>query len=170
VISEPSPIPRYLFASINKYGQVYFLSKAYPTFSCTHLLSNSVAIRLLLKSGITQRITLPTVNTVILLGDRISTELLTTIERVMPKAQRIAVGMLLTEVGGVPVLSDKTTNLIKSIGKTLEGFQVDVKPVDKLVGANGQRIGELRVRALEKTKFLGYGPKFDSCAEWVETG
>jgi hypothetical protein len=68
------------------------------------LLSNAVAIRLLLKVGMTQKIKLHSVNTVILLGDRVTTELLTSIEKIMPNAKRIAVGMLLTEIGGIPVL------------------------------------------------------------------
>jgi hypothetical protein len=60
--------------------------------------------------------------------------------------------------------------MIKSIGRTLDGFQVDIKPVDKLVPSNGHQLGELRIRALEKTKFLGYGPDFNACLEWIETG
>lgn len=63
-----------------------------------------MAIRLLLKVGMTQKIVLPSVSSVILLGDRVSAELLTSIEKVMPNAKKIAVGMLLTEVGSVPIL------------------------------------------------------------------
>lgn len=51
-----------------------------------------------------QKIKLPSVQTVILLGDRVTTELLTSIEKVMQNAKRIAVGMLLTETGALPVL------------------------------------------------------------------
>ncbi|KAI6182755.1 AMP-binding domain-containing protein [Aphelenchoides bicaudatus] len=109
VISEPSPIPRFLFSTINKY-------------KCTTLLSNAVAIRLLIKAGITQKIKLPSVNSV------------------MPSAKKIAVGMLFTETGSVPILSDKTTNMLKSIGKALDGYQVDIKPVD------------------------------NACLDWIETG
>lgn len=68
------------------------------------MLSNAVAIRLLLKAGMAQKIKLPSVQTVILLGDRVTTELLTSIEKVMQNAKRIAVGMLLTETGALPVL------------------------------------------------------------------
>lgn len=85
-----------------------------------------MAIRLLLKVGITQKVKLPSVNTVILLGDRVTTELLTSIEKVMPNAKKVAVGMLFTETGSVPILSDKTTNMLKSIGKPLEGYQVEI--------------------------------------------
>ncbi|KAI6241404.1 AMP-binding domain-containing protein [Aphelenchoides fujianensis] len=156
IISEPSPIPRFLFASINKY-------------SCTHLLSNAVAMRLLIKTGTLQKTKLPTVQTAILLGDRVSGELLMSIERLMPNAKHIAVGMLLTEIG-LPILSDKSTNLLRQAGKTLQGFAVDVQPVDKLWGTNGAQVGELRVWALEKTKFLGYGPEFNAFTDFVETG
>ncbi|KAI6178607.1 AMP-binding domain-containing protein [Aphelenchoides besseyi] len=156
IVSEPSPVPRFLFASINRY-------------SCTHLISNALAMRLLIKMGMMQKTKLPTVQTAILLGDRVSAELLMSIERVMPLAKHIAVGMLLTEIG-IPILSDRSTNLLRSAGKTLENFAIDVIPVDKLHGVNGQRVGELRVWALEKTKFLGYGPNFDTPTDFVETG
>lgn len=95
-------------------------------YSCTNLLSNSIAIRLLLKMAMAQKITVTTVNTVILLGDRVSTELLASLEKIMINAKRIAVGMLLTETGAVPILSDKTTNLIRSIGKPLQGYEVSL--------------------------------------------
>lgn len=35
---------------------------------------------------------------------------------------------------------------------------------------NGHQVGELRIKALEKTKFLGYGPDFNVCLDWIETG
>lgn len=75
---------------------VEFLRKINLIPRCTTLLSNAVAIRLLLKVGITQKVKLPSVSTVILLGDRVSSELLTSIEKVMPNAKKIAVGMLFT--------------------------------------------------------------------------
>jgi hypothetical protein len=48
---------------------------------------------------------------------------------------------------------------------------VDVIKVDKLNTNNGHRIGELRLRPLAKTKFIGYAPKFETDSqEWVNTG
>jgi hypothetical protein len=64
----------------------------------------------LLKVGVTQKIKLPSVTTCILLGDRVSTELLTSIEKVMPNAKKIAVGMILSEVGAIPVLRFNLSN------------------------------------------------------------
>ncbi|KAI1728905.1 AMP-binding enzyme domain-containing protein [Ditylenchus destructor] len=158
VFPEPSPLPRFLFNSINKY-------------KCTNLLSNAAALRLLLKMALAQKIVLPSVNTVILLGERVSAELLVSIERVMRNAKHIAVGMLSTEIGSVPVLSDNTTNLVKAVGKPLDGYQVDVVPMDKLrKTSNGHRVGELRLKPLVKTKFIGYGPKFSDYSEWINTG
>lgn len=90
VFSEASPIPRGLFASIKKY-------------QCTTILSNAAALRLGLRTIYTHKITLTSVNTVILLGERVTTELLTAVDRVMPNA-KIAVGMLLAETGAIPVL------------------------------------------------------------------
>jgi len=120
VVPEPSPIPKFLFASINKY-------------QCTHVLSNAHAMRLLLKMALTvQKVSLPTVQTVILLGERVSTELLTSVERVMRNARRIAVGMLCTELGAIPLLSDNTTNLVRAVGKPLDGYAVDLAKVENL--------------------------------------
>ncbi|KAL3098870.1 hypothetical protein niasHT_024625 [Heterodera trifolii] len=159
IFPEPSPLPRLLFQSINKN-------------QCTTLLTNATALRLLLKtSPLTQgqKFSLPSIDTVILLGDRVSTDLLTAIESVMPNAKGIAVGMLSTELGCIPILSDNTTNLVKAAGRVLNGYEADVSPLEK-VPANGRRVGELRLRPLQKTKFVGYGPKFEENAEWVNTG
>lgn len=71
-----------------------------------------------------QKIGLTSVDTVILLGERVSTDLLGSIQRVMCNAKRIAVGMLFTECGAIPLLSDNTTNLAKSVGKVLDGYEV----------------------------------------------
>ncbi|CAD5207091.1 unnamed protein product [Bursaphelenchus okinawaensis] len=157
IISEPSPVPRMLISSILMHR-------------CTHLVSNSIAIRLLLKMAMAQKVTVPSVETVILLGDRVGRELLASLEKIMKNAKRIAVGMLLTEIGTAPVISDNTTNLIKSIGKALQGYQVDIKPIPKLQSSNGHTIGELRVKPLEKTKFMGYGPDFNANLDWIDTG
>lgn len=35
--------------------------------------------------------------------------------------------MLLTETGAIPLLSDNTTNLAKSIGKIMDGYEVKAK-------------------------------------------
>lgn len=89
--------------------------------------------------------------------------------------------MLLTETGAIPVLSDNTTNLAKAIGKVLDGyevicanninyFKVDIIPIDKLTSSNRQTVGELRIKPLIKTKFIGYGPKFSQFSDWINTG
>ncbi|KAI3413401.1 hypothetical protein GPALN_010896 [Globodera pallida] len=159
VFPEPSPLPRLLFKSINKN-------------QCATLLTNAAALRLLLKtSALTQgqKCSLPSIGTVILLGERVSADLLTAIEAVMPNAKGIAVGMLSTELGSIPILSDNTTNLVKAVGRVLNGYEADVVQIEK-VPTNGRRIGELRLRPLPKTKFVGYGPKFDENADWINTG
>uniref|UniRef100_A0A914C6Y4 AMP-dependent synthetase/ligase domain-containing protein n=1 Tax=Acrobeloides nanus TaxID=290746 RepID=A0A914C6Y4_9BILA len=156
VFPEPSPLPKYLFKSIEKY-------------KCTTLLSNAAALRLLLKVAQSQKIRLLTVNTVILLGERVSAELLTSINSVMENARRIAVGMLLTETGAVPILSDNTTDLGKAVGRPLDGYEMELSEVEKISSKNRQ-VGELRVRPLAATKFIGYGPHFNSFSEWINTG
>uniref|UniRef100_A0A183BUC6 AMP-binding domain-containing protein n=1 Tax=Globodera pallida TaxID=36090 RepID=A0A183BUC6_GLOPA len=113
VFPEPSPLPRLLFKSINKN-------------QCATLLTNAAALRLLLKtSALTQgqKCSLPSIGTVILLGERVSADLLTAIEAVMPNAKGIAVGMLSTELGSIPILSDNTTNLVKAVGRVLNGYE-----------------------------------------------
>lgn len=32
--------------------------------------------------------------------------------------------MISTELGAIPILSDQTTNLVKAVGKILDGFEV----------------------------------------------
>jgi len=133
--------------------------------------AGGAALRLLLRTAVLTHAgtKLPTVDTVILLGERVGTELLTSIETIMKNAKRIAVGMISTELGAVPILSDNTTNLVKAVGKVLDGYEADVLKIDKLT-SNGQLVGELRLKPLAKTKFLGYGPKFETLDEWVDTG
>lgn len=59
------------------------------------MLSNAAALRLLLKTcALLQRVSLPTINTVILLGERVSTELYSAIDRVMKNSTKIAVCFL----------------------------------------------------------------------------
>uniref|UniRef100_A0A914KL57 AMP-dependent synthetase/ligase domain-containing protein n=1 Tax=Meloidogyne incognita TaxID=6306 RepID=A0A914KL57_MELIC len=214
VFPDPSPLPKLLFDSIKKH-------------LCTNVLSNAAALRLLLRTQtLTQKQknvpTLPSVDTVILLGERVSADLLIAIEGMLPNAKKIAVGMLSTELGSIPLLSDNTTNLVKSVGKVLKGYevsclylkysstpilwgrkcrvclggqegvrnlvrllgrwtwqypifnlltslQVDVTKIDNLAN-NGHLIGELRLKPLSKTTFLGYGPDFVAGQEWISTG
>uniref|UniRef100_A0AC35F488 AMP-dependent synthetase/ligase domain-containing protein n=1 Tax=Panagrolaimus sp. PS1159 TaxID=55785 RepID=A0AC35F488_9BILA len=156
IFSEPSPIPRGLFTSIKKY-------------QCTTILSNAAALRLGLRTVFTHKIILPSVETVILLGERVNAELLTAVDRVMPNAKGIAVGMLLAETGAIPVLSDNKTNLIKSVGRVLDGYEIEIAEIKKLSNSN-RKIGEMRIRPLLNTKFVGYGPEFNSWKDFIETG
>ncbi|KAE9554064.1 hypothetical protein FO519_002706 [Halicephalobus sp. NKZ332] len=156
VFSEPSPIPRGLFQSIKKY-------------QCTCVLSNAAALRLGLRTFFTHKLVLPSVDTVILLGERVTTELLVSVDRVMSNSRKIAVGMLLAEVGCVPVISDNTTNLIKAIGRPLECFEIMIEKIPKL-STEKKIVGELKFKPLKKTKFIGFGPDFNSFSEFISTG
>lgn len=60
-------------------------------FRCTSLVSNAVALKLLLKMAQVKKVFLPSMDTVILLGEKVASELLISIERVMKNARRIAV-------------------------------------------------------------------------------
>uniref|UniRef100_A0A7E4W0G1 AMP-binding domain-containing protein n=1 Tax=Panagrellus redivivus TaxID=6233 RepID=A0A7E4W0G1_PANRE len=156
VFSEPSPIPRNLFACIKKY-------------QATTVLSNAAALRLGLRLFFTHKVLLPSVSTVILLGERVNAELLLSVDRVMPNASRIAVGMLLTEAGGIPILSDNTTNLVKYVGKPLDAYPIELIPVEKLTRKRAD-IGELRLHPLMNTKFMGQGPEFKEYSDFIDTG
>uniref|UniRef100_A0AC34QVD6 AMP-dependent synthetase/ligase domain-containing protein n=1 Tax=Panagrolaimus sp. JU765 TaxID=591449 RepID=A0AC34QVD6_9BILA len=156
VFSDASPVPRELFRSIKKY-------------QCSCVLSNAVALRFGLRTVFTHKISLPSVSTIILLGERVTAELLISITRVMPQARRIAVGMILAEVGAIPVISDNTTNLVKAIGRPLDGFEVSVDKIEAL-STEKRTVGELKVRPVMKTKFIGFGPDFNSPVEWISTG
>lgn len=65
--------------------------------------------------------------------------------------------------------SDNTTNLIKAVGKVLEGYEVEIAEITKLSTAN-RVIGEMRLRSLLNTKFVGYGPEFNAWKDFIETG
>ena len=91
------------------------------------------------------------------------------VDRVMSNAKRIAVGMLLAEVGCVPIISDNTTNLIKSLGRPLEGFEIFIEKIDKL-STEKRTIGELKLKPLKKTKFIGFGPSYNTFSEVISTG
>uniref|UniRef100_A0AC35TT76 AMP-binding domain-containing protein n=1 Tax=Rhabditophanes sp. KR3021 TaxID=114890 RepID=A0AC35TT76_9BILA len=148
IISEPSPIPRLLFKSIAKN-------------SVNYLMTNGIALRLLLRISKTQKVTLPTIKTCILLGENIHPELLNDIPQTMPNTKKIACGYLLTETGSIPLFS---TN-IKTIGNNLPQFDIEMKAVDGL----DSKYKELFVRPFNKTKFFGYAPTYGNCSDWIAT-
>ncbi|KAE9413319.1 hypothetical protein Angca_007050 [Angiostrongylus cantonensis] len=78
VFPEPQPLPRNLFASVKKY-------------SCSTLLTNGVALRLLLKISETQRVKLDSIEQILLLGDRVSKEALQSIQKQANNVKIIAV-------------------------------------------------------------------------------
>jgi hypothetical protein len=52
-------------------------------------------------------------------------------------------------------------------------FKIDIEKIEKLATTSGLRFGELKLKPLAKTKFVGYGPKFTddpSSKEWINTG
>lgn len=51
---------------------------------------------------------------------------------------------------------------------------MDIEKIDKLTGytLNGikKTVGELKLKSLTGTKFVGYGPNFNAYTEWINTG
>uniref|UniRef100_A0A8R1DV25 AMP-binding domain-containing protein n=1 Tax=Caenorhabditis japonica TaxID=281687 RepID=A0A8R1DV25_CAEJA len=79
VFPDASPLPRNLYSSVNKY-------------KCTTLLSNGAALRLLLKIGQTQRVKLTVLENILLIGDRVSQDVLRLIKVQAENVKIIAVG------------------------------------------------------------------------------
>uniref|UniRef100_A0A0K0FZI6 AMP-binding domain-containing protein n=1 Tax=Strongyloides venezuelensis TaxID=75913 RepID=A0A0K0FZI6_STRVS len=156
IISEPSPVPRFIFQSIAK-----------NFVNC--LLTNGIALKLLLRISIAQKVTMPSIKTCILIGEKVHKNILTDMVKQMPNAKQIACGYCLTETGSVPLLTDNTSNLITSVGKCLPGYEIDVRPIRGLE-SNKEIVGELFIRPFNATKFFGYAPTFDTCGDWVSSG
>uniref|UniRef100_A0A0R3PHS2 AMP-binding domain-containing protein n=1 Tax=Angiostrongylus costaricensis TaxID=334426 RepID=A0A0R3PHS2_ANGCS len=111
VFPEPQPLPRNLFASVKKY-------------SCSTLLTNGVALRLLLKISETQRVKLDSIEQILLLGDRVSKEALQSIQKQANNVKIIAVGYMLTETGSIPIMGDATTDFTRMVGRAIAGYKV----------------------------------------------
>lgn len=51
---------------------------------------------------------------------------------------------------------------------------MEIAKVDKLIApvVNGMKriVGELKLKPLAGTKFVGYGPNFSAYTEWINTG
>uniref|UniRef100_A0A914RKK5 AMP-dependent synthetase/ligase domain-containing protein n=1 Tax=Parascaris equorum TaxID=6256 RepID=A0A914RKK5_PAREQ len=73
---SPSPLPKFLFDSIKKHQL---------------LLTNAVALRLVLKIALARKIELPSVKTVILIGERVPLDLLKNIPKQFQNANKIFV-------------------------------------------------------------------------------
>uniref|UniRef100_A0A915Q2V6 AMP-dependent synthetase/ligase domain-containing protein n=1 Tax=Setaria digitata TaxID=48799 RepID=A0A915Q2V6_9BILA len=158
IYPAPSPLPKFLFESIKK-------------FQCTHLLSNAVALGLILRIAQTQNIHLSTVENVILLGERVPSDVVKNISKLFENAQKIMTGYILTEVASVPILTWDTMN-IKVIGKPLDEFMVDIRDLEiKANWKSCDKLGELLIKAIKGSKFLGYESPYEGGEEeWIETG
>uniref|UniRef100_A0A0M3HYX0 AMP-binding domain-containing protein n=1 Tax=Ascaris lumbricoides TaxID=6252 RepID=A0A0M3HYX0_ASCLU len=111
---SPSPLPKFLFESIKKH-------------QCAQLLTNAVALRLVLKIALARKIELPSVKTVILIGERVPLDLLKSIAKQFQNANKIFNGYMLTEVASVPIITSEETSVVKNVGKPLRGFTVCFK-------------------------------------------
>ncbi|VDK18088.1 unnamed protein product [Anisakis simplex] len=111
IFPSPSPLPKFLFDSIKKY-------------QCTQLLTNAVALRLVLKIALSQRVELPSIKTVILVGERVPGELLNSIRKQLVNVEQTFNGYMLTEVATIPIMTNDPANMLKSVGKPLSGFTV----------------------------------------------
>ncbi|VDN05381.1 unnamed protein product [Thelazia callipaeda] len=158
IYPSPSPIPKFLFDSVKKY-------------QCTHLVSNAVALGLILRIAQTQNIRLPSIESVILLGERVPVDVIDNISKQFENVNKVMNGYMLTEVASVPIMSTGLLNM-KGIGKPLTDFEVDVRNlcIPMKCSHENAKIGELWVKVIKGSKFLGYNPPYEASEEWIETG
>ncbi|CAJ0585277.1 unnamed protein product, partial [Mesorhabditis spiculigera] len=156
VFPEPSPLPRNLYQSIQKY-------------QCTTLITNGAALRLLLKVSSASKAKLASIQRLMLIGERVPQELLFTIKKQCVNAQIIAVGYLLTETGSIPIMADEQCDFRKNVGRAIAGYEADLEPIaDASLFASG--LGELKIRPFQGSTFAGYSPKLAANEEWIYTG
>ncbi|CAD6190954.1 unnamed protein product [Caenorhabditis auriculariae] len=158
VFPEPSPLPRNLFSCVSKY-------------KCSTLLTNGAALRLLLKISQTQRVKLSALESVLLIGDRVSKEVLRLIELQAENVKIVAVGYLLTETGSIPIMGDQKTDFTRNVGRPIAGYETHLIPLD---GSEGKiapgGLGKLLMRVYYGSTFMGYAPDTSGKDKWVDTG
>uniref|UniRef100_A0A1I7VCT7 AMP-binding domain-containing protein n=1 Tax=Loa loa TaxID=7209 RepID=A0A1I7VCT7_LOALO len=141
------------------------------TVICTHLISNAVALGLILRVAQIQNVHLPTIENIILLGERVPSDVIKNIIKQLENVQKIMNGYILTEVASIPILTCDTAN-IKGVGKALDEFDIDIRKLEILANwkGNNNQIGELCIKAIRGSKFLGYELPYEGNQEWIETG
>lgn len=158
VFPDATPLPRNLFSSVSKYR-------------CTTLLSNGAALRLLLKISQTQRVKLSALENILLIGDRVSKEVLKLIKVQAENVKIIAVGYLLTETGSIPLMGDQNSDFTRNVGKAIAGYEAHLIPLD---GSETQvetgKLGKLLIRVYYGSTFMGYAPDTKGKEKWVDTG
>ncbi|CAG9541036.1 unnamed protein product, partial [Cercopithifilaria johnstoni] len=158
IYPSPSPLPKFLFESIKK-------------FQCTHLVSNAVALGLILRVAQIQNVHLPSIENIILLGERVPSDVVNNIFKQFETVKKVMNGYILTEVASIPILTWDAANT-NGVGKPLDEFDVDIRNLGiqaNLKGNNNQS-GELYIKAIKGSKFLGYESPYEGVEEWIETG
>ncbi|VDK89668.1 unnamed protein product, partial [Onchocerca ochengi] len=158
IYPSPSPLPKFLFESVKK-------------FQCTHLVSNAVALGLILRVAQIQNVRLPSIENIILLGERIPSDVIKNIIKQFENVQKIMNGYTLTEVASIPILTWDTMN-VKGVGKPLDEFSVEIRNLGIQANwkGNNNQSGELYIKAFKGSKFLGYETPYEGGEEWIETG
>ncbi|VDD89699.1 unnamed protein product [Enterobius vermicularis] len=157
IFPSPSPLPKFLFNSVN-------------TYQCTHLLTNAVALRLIMKIVVAQKVQLPSITTVILAGERVPAELLENIGTHLRSVKNIVSTYMLTETASMPIMTNDNSLLTTTIGSPLPMFQIEIAPCGIAETSNEEPVGVLRIKPVNGSKFIGYGPNFDQNSEWIDTG
>ncbi|CAI2322628.1 unnamed protein product [Caenorhabditis sp. 36 PRJEB53466] len=158
VFPDASPLPKNLFGSVNKY-------------KCTTLLSNGAALRLLLKISQTQRVKLSALENILLIGDRVSKEVLKLIKLQAENVKIIAVGYLLTETGSIPLMGDQGTDFTRNVGKAIAGYEAHLLPLDDSESkVDTGKLGKLLIRVYYGSTFMGYAPDTKGKEKWINTG
>ncbi|VDN22405.1 unnamed protein product [Cylicostephanus goldi] len=177
VFPEPQPLPRNLFASVKKYkwalssfGLKNLKLILNAVFSCSTLLTNGAALRLLLKISETQKVKLDSIEQILLLGDRVSKDALKSIEKQADNVKIIAVGYMLTETGSIPIMGDATTDFTKMVGRAIAGYETHLTPLNGNGEVKPGQLGLLQIRVYYGSTFMGYAPDTKGKEKWVDTG
>lgn len=154
---DAEPLPAKVFQCISYYN-------------LSVLLSNGAALRLLLKIYQRTRAPLHSLLKILLIGERVSTELRTAIRQTSPHTQLIAVGYVLSETASIPIMGDHNVNISKVVGRSITGFTCKIKRIE---GCSSS-MGILLLSPFAGSTFLGYAPSFAPSIEeenkWIDTG
>ncbi|GMT28554.1 hypothetical protein PFISCL1PPCAC_19851, partial [Pristionchus fissidentatus] len=152
IFPDAEPLPTKVFQCISYYNQ-------------SVLLSNGAALRLLLRICQRTRATLQSLHKILLIGERVSPELRSSIRQAANKTQIIAVGYLLSETGSIPIMGDESININKLVGRTISGFKCILNDIK----GGRPNMGHLMLSPFQDSTFLGYAPSFEH-SKWIDTG
>jgi fatty-acyl-CoA synthase len=142
---------------------------------CTCLLSNPIALHLMLRMPVVKKFKIESLSAVCLIFDHVPPDLITAMQK-CTKIGDVTVGLALTECGGMPVMfpmDGKPDKLMKTTGQVAANFEAKIVDFNNAVAKIGQP-GELYVKTIGNSKFLGYYKNNELTKTvvdgWIRTG